>query len=44
MSDTKFAPAMFELLGKAMDEVAREFGAMDQTTRNADLCSRSFPR
>jgi hypothetical protein len=29
MSDTKFAPAMFELLGKAMDEVAREFGAMD---------------
>ena len=30
MSDTKFAPAMFEISGKAMDEVAREFGAMDR--------------
>ena len=30
MSDTKSASAMFEILGKAMDEVAREFGAMDR--------------
>ena len=30
MSDTKSASAMFEILGKAMDEVAREFGAVDR--------------
>jgi hypothetical protein len=28
MSDTKSASAMFEILGKAMDEVAREFRAV----------------
>ena len=30
MSDTKSASAMFEILGKAMDEVAREFRAVDR--------------
>ena len=30
MSDTKFATAMFEISGKAMDEVAREFRAVDR--------------
>ena len=30
MSDTKFAPAMFEISGKALDEVAREFRAVDR--------------
>ena len=30
MSDAKFASAMFEISGKAMDEVAREFGATDR--------------
>jgi hypothetical protein len=43
MSDTKSASAMFEILGKAMDEVAREFRAVDRDDPKRDLCSRSFP-